>query len=85
MLTSRAGGLTATFSAGRPCGEDYTGGAVESDLAVVFIVVTHRNPMPASCLGDGISRTARVALAQPLGGRAVVEVMQRLPVPVTRQ
>lgn len=66
----------------RPCGSDYTGEAVESDLAVVVIVIEHRNPAPAACSLVGAERTALVDLAAPLGDRAVLEVQQGLPVPV---
>lgn len=80
--------LTVTFvgapSPGdQPCGEDYTGDAVESDLAVVVIVTRH----PHATLGEacslvGAARTATVMLTAPLGQRAVLEVQQGLPVPV---
>jgi hypothetical protein len=84
------GGRTLTVSfvgaplpADQPCGEDYTGDAVESDLAVVVIVTRH----PHTALGEacslvGASRAATVTLAAALGDRAVLEVQQGLPVPV---
>jgi hypothetical protein len=90
--TVAADGLTLTLTfegspdpASQACGEDYTGEAVESDLAVVAIVHVHRNPLPASCVGTGATRTTTVTLASPLGSRAVLEVQDGLPVPVTRQ
>jgi hypothetical protein len=66
----------------KPCGAGYDAEAVESDLAVVVIVVEHRNPAPASCTAIGRTRTADVTLEVPLGDRAVLEVRQGLPVPL---
>ena len=67
-----------------PCGEDYTTEAVESDLAVVVIVIRHPNmPLFGGCTAAGARRTATVELAAPLGDRAVLDVQQGLPVPVT--
>jgi hypothetical protein len=87
-----ANGVTLTFSfvgspypASQGCGEDYTGEAIESDLAVVAVVHVQKNPIPGSCAAVGASRTATATLATPLGSRAVLEVQQGLPVPVTRQ
>jgi len=79
--------LTVSFigapgGAGQPCGADYTAEAVESDLAVVVIVIEHRNPIPAACTAVGADRAAVVTLASPLGDRAVLEVQQGLPVQV---
>lgn len=68
----------------KPCGADYTTEAVESPLAVVVIVIEHRNPAPGGCLLIGMTRTAQVQLAAPLGDRVVLEVQQGLPVPLTR-
>ena len=65
-----------------PCGADYTAEAVESDLAVVVIVIEHANPTATACRDVGKTRTATVTLADPLGERAVLEVRQGLPVPV---
>lgn len=64
------------------CGADYTAEAVESDLAVVVIVIELRNPSFGSCPAVGKTRTAVVTLAEPLGERAVLEVRQGLPVPL---
>ena len=80
--------LTVTFigapkRADVPCGEDYTAEAVESDLAVVVIVHVKRHPAEVACVAVGASRTATVKLTDVLGIRAVLEVKQGLPVPVT--
>jgi UDP-N-acetylmuramyl tripeptide synthase len=72
----------ATKPGNQACGADYTAEAVESDLAVVVIVVEHANPLPASCAAVGKTRTAIATLAAPLGKRAVLEVTQGLPVPI---
>jgi hypothetical protein len=73
--------------ASQPCGADYTARAVESDRAVVAIVEEHGytgpNP-PQACTLIGAERTATLELSRPLGDRAVLEVRQGLPVPVTR-
>jgi hypothetical protein len=67
----------------QPCGEDYTADAVESDLAVVVIVIPHAHAMfGGGCSAVGAARTAVVTLAAPLRERAVLEVQQGLPVPV---
>lgn len=63
------------------CGDvDYTAAAVESELAVVVIVTGRGTGCPDL---RGELRTVRVTLAAPLGNRAVLEVRQGLPVPVT--
>ncbi|HYK96252.1 MAG TPA: hypothetical protein VE011_10360 [Candidatus Dormibacteraeota bacterium] len=68
----------------QPCGADYTAEAVESDLAVVVIIEEHLNPAASgSCDLVGHTRTASLTLNQPLGKRAVLEVRQGLPVPVS--
>jgi len=81
-------GLIVTFTgtpktAAEPCGEDYTTEAVESDNAVVVIVYSHRHGGNEKCEDMGATRTAPVELAAPLGERAVLEVVQGLPVAVT--
>ncbi len=73
----------APDGADKPCGADYTAEAVESDLAVVIIVHEHANPTPGACDLVGATRTAKVTLDSVLGKRAVLEVQQGLPVPVT--
>ena len=82
--------LTATFvgspgPATGPCGVDYTGRAVESANAVVVIIDEHpyAGGGEQACNAIGYTRTATVDLAAPLGERAVLEVMQGQPVPVT--
>jgi hypothetical protein len=64
------------------CGADYTGQAVEGDTAVVVIVIARPYDATQSCAMNAVPRTATVNLAQPLGDRAVLEVVQGLPVPV---
>lgn len=67
----------------KPCGEDYTTEAVESELAVVVIVYRHPHVnVGGGCLGIGATRTAIVALASPLGNRTVLQVLDGTPVSV---
>jgi len=66
----------------RPCGADYSAEAVESDTAIVVIVVTHPNGAAVACRLVGATRTATASLARPLGERTVLEIMQGLPVSV---
>ena len=74
----------APDAASRPCGADYSAEAVESAHAVVVILIAHRNVSDAyGCTAVGAQRTTTVELAEPLGERAVLEVVQGLPVPVT--
>ena len=80
--------LTVTFGGApqpgsQPCGADYTAEAVESQTGVVVIVIEHRNSFDGACTLVGATRTATVQLAAPLGDRAVLEVKEGLPVPVT--
>jgi hypothetical protein len=74
--------VTVTF-AGSPCA-DYTTEAVESDLAVVVIVLEQPDPTASNGCArlESRSETKTVNLADPLGKRAVLEVRQGLPVPV---
>jgi hypothetical protein len=65
-----------------PCGSDYTTEAVESDLAIVVIVVEHPHGFGESCTAVGAIRTATVTLAKPLGLRAVLEVQSGQPVTI---
>ncbi len=79
--------LTVTFTGApaagdQPCGADYTAEAVESSTAVVVIVTAHDHAVAEACSLVGAPRTATVELAAPLGERAVLEVMQGLPVQV---
>jgi hypothetical protein len=69
--------------ASQGCGADYTAEAVESDTAMVVIVHEHSNPGGGACALVGATRTASVTLASPLGKRAVLEIKEGRPVPVT--
>jgi hypothetical protein len=73
----------APDGADKPCGADYTGEAVESDIAIVVIIIEHANPIPGACTAVGARRTATIDLSAPLAERTVLEVTQGLPVPVT--
>ncbi len=68
----------------KPCGEDYTAEAVESDLAVVVIVTRHPHVglFPQGCSAVGARRTATATLTAQLGDRVVLDVQQGTPVPV---
>ena len=66
----------------KPCGEDYTAEAVESDLAVVVIVTRHPHVTLGACSAVGARRTATATLAAPLGDRVVLDLRQGTPVPV---
>ena len=66
----------------KPCGEDYTAEAVESDLAVVVIVTRHPHATIGACSAVGARRTATATLASPLGDRVVLDLQQGTPVPV---
>ena len=72
----------APETSAKPCGEDYTTEAVESDTGAVVIVVRHRNITLGACTLEGARRTATANLAAPLGDRTLLEVTQGLPVPV---
>ena len=79
--------LTVTFTGApdpgdRPCGADYSAQAVESASAVVVIVIEHPHAPGETCTMVGASRTTTVDLAAPLGERAVLDVVQGIPVPV---
>ena len=74
--------------ASQPCGADYDGEAVESDLGVVVLVHEHRYvPTPSdssiACTAVGAIRQVTVPLASPLGDRAVLDPQGGIPVPVT--
>ena len=66
----------------KPCGEDYTAEAVESDLAVVVIVTRHPHATIGACSAVGARRTATATLAAPLGDRVVLDLQTGAPVPV---
>ena len=63
-----------------PCGEDYTTEVVESDLAVVVIVLRHPHLTLGGCAAVGARRTAIAELAAPLDDRAVLQVYDGTPV-----
>lgn len=69
---------------GEPCGADYFGEAVESELAVVLIIAQHQSLTLGACADIGGLRTATIALAAPLGDRAVLEVVTGMPLDVER-
>jgi hypothetical protein len=83
--------LTVEFTgspqpASEPCGIDYTAEVVESKNAVVvYLIEKHHAAAGADevCTAIGFPRTATAGLAAPLGERAVLDVTQGLPVPVT--
>lgn len=80
--------LTVTFTgaagpASQPCGADYSGEAVESANAVVVLIIEQTHAVAEACTAVGARRTTTVDLARPLGGRAVLEVQQGQPVPLT--
>ncbi|SCL59865.1 hypothetical protein [Micromonospora chersina] len=86
--TTASSELTVTFTGApgpgsEPCGADYSAEAVESDLAVVVIVIEHRHAKDEACADIGAQRTATLKLSRPLGERAVLEVTQGLPVKLT--
>jgi hypothetical protein len=66
----------------KPCGADYSAEAIESDTAIVVIVITHPNGAAVACSMVGAVRTATARLARPLGERTVLEITQGLPVSV---
>lgn len=69
----------------RPCGEDYTADAVESDLAVTVLVWRHPHVSltPEACTAVGAVRTASATLAKPLGDRTVLDPATGQPVALT--
>lgn len=78
--------VTFTGSQGpatEPCGADYYAEAVESDRAVVVIVIEQAHAVGELCTFVGYPRSAGLNLAKPLGRRAVLEAKQGMPVPVT--
>ncbi len=75
--------IGAVESASKPCGASYEAEAIESELAVVVIIHETRNPTSGACAAVGKTRTVEVTLDAKLKERAVLEVKQGLPVPVT--
>jgi hypothetical protein len=79
--------LTVTFTGAKdpatePCGADYYAEAVESERAVVVIVIAQPHAADEICTLAGFARTATLNLARPLRERAVLEARQGQPVPV---
>ena len=71
------------LGANESCGLEYDAEAVESQLAIVVIVVASEGPDGAQpCTADAQLVTANVTLDGKLGERVVLEVRQGLPVPV---
>jgi len=89
--TGTAGGLTLTVTfegapkhAGGSCGADYSARAVESSTAVVVIVTEYPGfGISLGCTAEAEFRTADATLSAPLRNRAVLEIMQGMPVSVT--
>jgi hypothetical protein len=81
--------MTVTFTgspwpaAGGGCGTDYAAEPVESDKAVVVIVLQQPSGYTGTCPMIGMTRTATLNLASPLGQRAVLAIRGE-PVPVSR-
>lgn len=69
---------------GEPCGADYSGEAVESELAVVIIIARYESVTFGACADIGAPRTVTIALASPLRDRAVLEVQTGTPLEVKR-
>jgi len=70
-------------AAGGGCGTDYAAEPVESDKAVVVIVLQQPGGYTGTCPMMGMTRTATLNLASPLGRRAVLAIRGE-PVPVSR-
>lgn len=69
--------------ASESCGADYIAEAVETNVAIAVIVREHPHAEGEACRLVGAERTATVALTAPLGDRAVLEIREGRPVPVT--
>jgi hypothetical protein len=87
-VDARGTRMTVSFTgspwpAAQPCGTDYAAEPVESDKAVVVIVLEQSNGYSGPCTLMGMSRTAALNLAKPLGDRAVLPIRGE-PVPVAR-
>ena len=81
-LELTVGFVGAPSPGAEPCGEDYTGEAVESDFAVVVIVTRHPHAPPQICAAVGARRTTTATLAAPIGDRVVLDLRAGTPVPV---
>jgi hypothetical protein len=71
-------------SSDQPCGSDYTAEAVESDRAVVVVIVEHRysGDNDEMCELVGYGRTVTAALSRPLGTRVVLMLGYDTPLPI---
>ncbi|MEU4241002.1 hypothetical protein [Actinoplanes sp. NPDC026619] len=86
--TETATTLTVAFTGSRdpatePCGADYYAEAVESDRAVVVVVIAQPHAAGEICPMVGFPRTAAAKLANPLGKRTILEARQGQPIPLT--
>ena len=87
-LDARGTRMTVSFfgstrPAAQQCGTDYAAEAVESDKAVMVIVLEQPNGYSGPCTLMAMTRTATLNLARPLGNRAVLPIRGE-PVPVIR-
>lgn len=79
--------LTAEYTGGEtagPCGADYTARVVESEHAVLIVVEKHPHTRWRGrvCTMEGYRRQVTVRLSHALNGRAVLEAVSGMPVPV---
>ncbi|GII81166.1 hypothetical protein Sru01_61480 [Sphaerisporangium rufum] len=65
-----------------PCGVDYTGRAVESEHAALIVVAGRPHDDGNLCTAEGYPRQVTLRLDRALGGRAVLEAVEGMPVPV---
>jgi hypothetical protein len=66
-----------------PCGASYEAETIESEHAVVVLLLEIPVQEGAVCTSAGYLRTQTLTLPDALAGRALLEVRQGLPVPVT--
>lgn len=73
------------YGGDNPCGADYTAEAVESDLAIVVIVHESHSAAggPQPCAAVGATRAATAHLSALLGTRALLDIQDGTPVPIT--
>lgn len=79
--------VTVRFVGGRdgtgPCTSQYTARAIESDNAAVVVIDEHPDLSGGpdqACNAIGYARTATLTLAEPLGERTLLDVVQGMPV-----
>ena len=80
--------MVVTFTGARnpatePCGIDYSAEAVESAKAIVIIILQQRHAYGEECTLEGADRTAVINFDRPLANRAVLNLQQSEPVPVS--